>query len=185
MTWARIARGRLALALGTLALATVLGCAHAEERLHVGSKRFTESYILGEILARATGGEHKPGLGNTGIVLAALKAGAIDVYPEYTGTIAAEVVRLNGKPSLAQLNSALARQGLQAGVPLGFNNSYALAMRADRAEALHISKLSELAAHRELKFGLSQEFIGRADGWPGLKSAYALPQAPAGLDHGL
>src|SRR5205814_7094610 len=61
-----------------------LSCtAHAQDRLEIGSKRFTESYILGEILARAAGGEHKPGLGNTGIVAAALKAGAIDVYPEY------------------------------------------------------------------------------------------------------
>ena len=63
-------------------LLIVFACAaHAEDPVRVGSKRFTESYILGEILARAAGGEHRPGLGNTGIVLAALKAGAIDVYP--------------------------------------------------------------------------------------------------------
>jgi osmoprotectant transport system permease protein len=159
--------------------------AHAEDPVRVGSKRFTESYILGEILARAVGGEHKPGLGNTGIVLAALKAGAIDVYPEYTGTIAAEVVRLPGNPSLDQLNAALAKQGLAAGVRLGFNNTYALAMREDRAQALGVAKLSDLARHPELKFGLSQEFIGRADGWPGLKQSYGLPQNPVGLDHGL
>src|SRR5713101_1467649 len=90
----------------------VLACAaHAEDPVRVGSKRFTESYILGEILARAAGGEHKPGLGNTGIVLAALKAGAIDVYPEYTGTIAAEIVRLPGSPGIDQLNAVLAQQG--------------------------------------------------------------------------
>jgi osmoprotectant transport system permease protein len=53
----------------------------AQERLRVGSKRFTESYILGEIIARTAGGVHKPGLGSTGVVLAALKTGAIDVYP--------------------------------------------------------------------------------------------------------
>jgi osmoprotectant transport system permease protein len=168
-------------------LLLVLACAaHAEDPVRVGSKRFTESYILGEILARAAGGEHQPGLGNTGIVLAALKAGAIDVYPEYTGTIAAEIVRLPGSPSLEQLNAALARQGLAAGVPLGFNNTYALAMREDRARALGIAKLSDLVRHPQLKFGLSQEFIGRADGWPGLKRAYGLPQpTPSGLDHGL
>ena len=168
-------------------LLIVFACAaHAEDPMRVGSKRFTESYILGEILARAAGGEHKPGLGNTGIVLAALKAGAIDVYPEYTGTIAAEIVRLPGNPDLEQLNAALRRQGLAAGVKLGFNNGYALAMREDRAQALGIAKLSELARHRGLKFGLSQEFIGRADGWPGLKRAYGLPQpTPSGLDHGL
>src|SRR6267142_2023157 len=159
-------------------LLMVFACAaHAEDPVRVGSKRFTESYILGEILARATGGQHKPGLGNTGIVLSALKAGAIDVYPEYTGTIAAEIVRLPGSPSLEQLNAALAPQGLVAGVPLGFNNTYGLAMREDRAQTLGIRRLSDLRAHAELKFGLSQEFIGRADG---------LPQpTPSGLDHGL
>jgi osmoprotectant transport system permease protein len=159
--------------------------ASAEERLRVGSKRFTESYILGEIVARASGGEHKPGLGSTGIVLAALKAGAIDVYPEYTGTIAAEIVHLRGNPGLDELNRALAGQGLAAGVRLGFNDSYGLAMRAERARVLGIERVSDLARHPEVKLGLSQEFIGRADGWAGLRRAYRLPQTPAGLDHGL
>ena len=168
---------------GVLAVAAT---AQAEERVTIGSKRFTESYILGEVLARATGGEHKPGLGNTGIVLAALKARAIDVYPEYTGTIAAEIVRLPAKSTLEEINRALAAQGLAAGVRLGFNNSYALAMREERAQALGISRLSDLARHPTLRLGLSQEFIGRVDGWAGLKQAYALPHGtPGGLDHGL
>ena len=166
-------------------LAAVICTAHAEDPVRIGSKRFTESYILGEILARASGGELKPGLGNTGIVVAALKAGAIDVYPEYTGTIAAEVVRLPGRWRLDELNRALANQGLAAGVPLGFNNSYALAMREDRAQELGIRTLSDLARHPQLRLGLSQEFLGRADGWPGLKRLYHLPQDPGGLDHGL
>ena len=170
------------------ALVFFLACvcsAQAEDAVRVGSKRFTESYILGEILARASGGELKPGLGNTGIVVAALKAGAIDVYPEYTGTIAAEVVRLRGRWGLDELNRALAAQGLVAGVPLGFNNTYALAMREDRAQELGIHALSDLARYPQLKLGLSQEFIGRTDGWPGLKRLYGLPQQPGGLDHGL
>jgi osmoprotectant transport system permease protein len=71
-------------------------------------------------------------------------------------------------------------------VRLGFNNSYALAMRDDRAQALGIRTLSDLAKHPGLKLGLSQEFIGREDGWSGLKAAYRLPYAtPSGLDHGL
>jgi len=179
----RASRARLKQAV--LVLLALSCTAHAADRLEIGSKRFTESYILGEILARSTGGEHKPGLGNTGIVLAALKAGSIDVYPEYTGTIAAEVVHLPGKSTLEELNVALAKQGLQAGVRLGFNNSYALAMREDRAQALNISRLSDLVRHPEVKLALSQEFLGRADGWDGLKRAYGLPQSPAGLDHGL
>jgi len=166
-------------------LAAAVCTAHAEEGVRVGSKRFTESYILGEILARAVGGEHKPGLGNTGIVAAALKAGSIDVYPEYTGTIAAEIARLPGGATLDELNRALGAQGLAAGVRLGFNNTYALAMREERAQALGVDSLSQLARHPDLKLGLSQEFIGRADGWPGLRTAYSLPQRPQGLDHGL
>jgi len=171
--------------LGALLLAFAACAVHAEDRLRVGSKRFTESYILGEIVARAADGEHKPGLGSTGIVLAALKAGAIDVYPEYTGTIAAEIVRLPGNPGLEELNRALAAQGLAAGVPLGFNDSYGLAMREERARELRIERLSDLAGHPELRLGLSQEFIGRPDGWPGLRRTYRLPQSPSGLDHGL
>jgi osmoprotectant transport system permease protein len=170
---------------GALLLVVAACSAHAEDRLRIGSKRFTESYILGEILARVSGGEHKPGLGNTGIVLAALKAGAIDLYPEYTGTIAAEIVRLPPGATLVELNRALAAEGLAADVPLGFNDTYALAMREDRAAQLGLRRLSDLRRHAELKFGLSQEFLGRADGWPGLRRAYGLPQAPTGLDHGL
>ena len=170
--------------LAALALAAICGAATAQP-LVIGSKRFTESYILGEILARATHGQHKPGLGNTGIVFAALKAGAIDVYPEYTGTLAKEILRLDGSPGLVALNRALAPHGLAAGVPLGFSNGYALAMREDRAEKLGIRTLSDLAKHARLKLGLSQEFLNRQDGWPGLKAEYRLPFAPTGLDHGL
>ncbi len=162
----------------------------AAEALVVGSKRFTESYILGEIVARAARDhapvQYRPGLGNTGIVFAALAAGSIDVYPDYTGTLAREVLRLNGDATLDEINRALAPQGIGAGVALGFANSYALAMRADRADALGIQTLSDLARHPDLRFGLSQEFMGRTDGWPALQRAYGLTRiVPHGLDHGL
>jgi osmoprotectant transport system substrate-binding protein/osmoprotectant transport system permease protein len=177
-------RTLLALALAAIALAS-----HADT-LEIGSKRFTESYILGEVLKRqvegSTAAEHKPGLGNTGIVFNALKSGAIDLYPEYTGTIAKEILKLDGKSSIEDLDRALAREGLALGVPLGFNNTYALAMREDQAQKLGVRSISELATHPDIRLGLSQEFLGRADGWPGLKAAYALPQpTPQGLDHGL
>ncbi len=160
--------------------------AHAET-MKVGSKRFTESYILGEIIVRTAGDAvHRPGLGNTGILYAALKSGSIDLYPEYTGTIAKEILKLDGSPDLAALNRALAPLGFGIAAPLGFNNSYALAMREERAQKLGIRTLSDLAKHPQLKLGLSQEFIGRTDGWPGLKAAYGIPiAAPSGLDHGL
>ena len=172
----------------SLALALTLVClAGGAEPLKVGSKRFTESYILGEILVQRSGDAvHRPGLGNTGIVFAALKTGSIDLYPEYTGTIAKEILKLEGGFGVDRLNRELAPQGLGVAVPLGFNNGYALAMREERARALGIGKLSDLLAHPAIKLGLSQEFIGRADGWPGLKAAYGLPLAtPSGLDHGL
>ena len=158
-----------------------------EETLRVGSKRFTESYILGEIIVQSVPGraEHKPGLGNTGIVYAALKAGSIDLYPEYSGTIAREILKLEGAFTLDELNRRLAPDGLGVAVRLGFNNTYALAMRETEAERLSVRTLSDLAHHAGLKLGLSQEFIARADGWPALKRAYAMPQAPTGLDHGL
>jgi osmoprotectant transport system permease protein len=167
-----------------LCACAAFAAAHADT-VKVGSKRFTESYVLGEIVARTAHGEHRPGLGSTGIVFAALRAGSIDVYPDYTGTLAREILRLEGRPGIAEIDRALARQGLGAGIPLGFNDGYALAMRAERAAALGIGSLSQLASHPELKFGLSQEFTARTDGWPGVKAAYGLPQAPIGLDHGL
>ena len=183
---------RVVVVLAGLATAAAIATtAWSQDTLRVGSKRFTESYILGEVLVQAAAragakAEHKPGLGNTGIVYAALKAGSIDVYPEYTGTIASEILKLDGKPGLEEINRALAPLGFGASVPLGFNNSYALAMRDERAQSLGIRALSDLARHPQLKLGLSPEFVGRADGWPGLKAAYRLLHpSPAGLDHGL
>jgi osmoprotectant transport system permease protein len=157
--------------------------------LRVGSKRFTESYILGEVLAQTAGArakaEHRSGLGNTAIVFEALKSGSIDLYPEYTGTIALEILKASGPLSLAEMDALLAKQGLGVAVPLGFNNSYALALRGVDAVGLRVARLSDLAAHASLRFGLSHEFLGRADGWPGLAQAYQLPQQPLALDHGL
>jgi osmoprotectant transport system permease protein len=161
----------------------------ADAPLTVGSKRFTESYILGEIVAQTAAPHaavtHKPGLGNTAVVLEALKAGAIDVYPEYLGTIDAEILK-NPKPTdLDTMRRQLAAMGLGVGVPLGFQNTYALAMSSARATALGVRRIGDLARHRELAFGLSHEFLGRADGWPGLATRYALPHKPTGIDHGI
>ena len=185
----RIAPVALALALFANTVATA---AAQEHKFTVGSKRFTESYILGEIItqtARRVGEAtvvHKRGLGNTAIVLNALTGGNIDVYPEYTGTIAKEILKLDAVPPLEALNTRLAAMGLGVAIPLGFNNTYALAMRGDDARAKGITRLSDLKAHPDLRLGFSQEFIGRADGWPGLEKAYGLPfETPRGIDHGL
>jgi len=154
--------------------------------------------VLGEIVRQTLqrqgiAAEHKQGLGNTGILDAALASGAVDVYPEYTGTIVRELLKrtpdpAHPNPSLAELNEWLAPRGLKAAVPLGFNNTYALAMLESRAQALHIERISDLRKPEAaaLKLGFSHEFLERADGWPALKAAYQLGYAPpAGLDHGL
>lgn len=172
-------------------------CAHAADTVVVGSKRFTESYILGELVRQTLeqGGVkavHKQGLGNTGILEKALASGAVDLYPEYTGTIVGELLKRDlakdGNPTLAQLNEWLAPRGLKAGVPLGFNNTYALAMRDSEAQRLGIKTIGDLAKlpAGALKLGLSHEFLVRADGWPALQRAYGIALQPgAALDHGL
>jgi len=163
----------------------------AQGTVNVGSKRFTESYILGEIVAgtiRRAGeahAAHRRGMGNTAIVFAALKNGTVDLYPEYTGTIAFELLGRGRAADLAALNRDLAPLGLGVAVPLGFDNSYALAMLESRAISLGIRTISDLSRHPHLKLAVSQEFLNRRDGWPALRSAYGLPFAPRGLDHGL
>lgn len=181
------------LLMAVVAQLALSASASAAEPLRIGSKRFTESYVLAEILAQtARAGdpgavvEVRQGLGNTAIVHAALKSGAIDVYPEYLGTIEREILghAATGAP-LAQLQAELRPLGLAIGVPLGFNNGYALAMRSAQARELGLTALSQLKGQASLRFGLSNEFLGRADGWPGLSRRYGLPQSPTGLDHGL
>ncbi|HSB48768.1 MAG TPA: glycine betaine ABC transporter substrate-binding protein [Burkholderiales bacterium] len=181
---------RIALSALGLLLLPALGL--AQPVVNIGSKRFTESYILAEIMARTVeaAGEsrarHHPGLGNTAILFAALKSAAIHAYPEYTGTIAVEQMGLARVPDLAELNRLLAPHGLAAAVPFGFSNTYALAMRSARADELGITRLSDLSRHPGLKLALSQEFLNRKDGWPALRGAYGFSFASVrGLDHGL
>jgi osmoprotectant transport system permease protein len=172
-------------------LLLVLGAAAAQaEPLTVGSKRFTESYILGELIAqtaRAAGTEveFRPGMGGTAILYEALRTGAIDLYPEYTGTIAREILRGEAPASLAALNARLAPLGLAAAVPLGFNNTYAIGVRREVAEKRGLRRVSDLKGQRGLRLGFGHEFLARRDGWPGLAAAYGLAQRPRGLDHGL
>lgn len=166
--------------------------AMAAETLRVGSKRFTESYILGEVIAgtaRRAGlksVEHRPGLGNSAILFSALKSGAIDIYPDYSGTVALELLGLKTVPSLAELNRQLAGHGLAAGVMLGFNNAYALAMSEKRAGQSGISVIGDLRGMQALRAGLSPEFLNRRDGWPALHAAYRLDGLKVrSLEHGL
>ena len=193
MTRHTVRRGTLASAIGLLAtLVLLLAIPAAADTLRVGSKRFTESYILGELIAgtaRHAGAghvEHKPGLGNTAILFAALKSGAIDIYPDYSGTVALELLGLAKVPALAEINRHLAPHGLAAGVLLGFGNSYALAMAEDEAVRHNIVRISDLTRVGTVRLGLSTEFLNRKDGWKALRDTYGLKRLePRGLDHGL
>jgi len=164
----------------------------ASPPLRVGSKRFAESHILAEIAvqsARASGQAgalHVEGLGATAIAFKALEDGEIDLYPDYTGTIADTIFHEGGAPSIEALTTALDARGLGMIGALGFENTYALAVRANLFEAKRIKTISDLARSPELAVGVSHEFLGRADGWPGLVSQYGLaPREVRAMDHGL
>lgn len=163
----------------------------AAETVTIGSKKFTESVILGELAAQLAGragvqASHRRELGGTRVLWNALRHGDIDLYPEYTGTLTQEIFGQREIQDLGDLRAALAAQGLGMTAPLGFNNTYALGMRRVRAEELGIRTLSDLRAHPQLRLGFSNEFLNRADGWPGLRARYGLPQqAVRGLDHDL
>lgn len=166
----------------------------AKEPLVIGSKRFTESYIIGEILKQVAEEQNeadvifKQGLGNTGVVFAALQAGLIDLYPEYTGTIASEIFHLQAHRGveLSTLRKKMASLGLGISPPLGFSNSYALAIKKELSDHLGLKKISDLKKFPDLNLGFSQEFMGRIDGWMGLKEYYQLPnQSFLGIDHSL
>jgi osmoprotectant transport system permease protein len=183
----------------TCALALHPRAARAEPKaLHVASKAFTESVILAEVvtqLERSAGlrVDHRVGLGGTRLVWDALLQGSVDVYPEYTGTLLDEILEAGSAKSAPPdpvtrewLVRALAAYGVGISEPLGFNNSYAVGVSADRARALNLSRISDLRAHPELRFGFSNEYMSRKDGWPALREKYGLPQSDVqGLDHDL
>ncbi len=156
----------------------------------VGSKKFTESYVLAEIAKRSLENagikaEHRQGMGGTIILWEALRGGGIDVYPEYTGTIAEEILKQPGA-STAQIRSALSAQDIGMTDDLGFNNTYALVMRRNQADQIGIKSISDLRTHPELKFGLTHEFLERHDGWRPLSERYQLaPKDVVGIDHAL
>lgn len=166
-------------ALVTLLVVLVAPAAHAEV-VRVGSKSFTESYVLAEIAAQAietTGGarvERRLGLGGTGITYRAVAHGSIDVYPEYTGTISRAILKDPAAESVETLRARLRPLGLTISAPLGFENTYALAVRADVARRLGLERISDLARHPELSAAFTSGFLERDDGWPGLRRHYGL-----------
>ena len=145
-----------------------------EKVIKVGSKKFTENVILGEMITQLIQqknikAEHLKEIGGTRVLWNALLKGDIDIYPEYTGTIKEEILAAKNIKDNQQLKSYLDSIGIEISKPLGFNDTYAIGMKKEKAEKLGIDKLSDLKKYPDLKFGFSNEFMDRKDGWPGLK----------------
>jgi osmoprotectant transport system permease protein len=159
--------------------------------IKIGSKKFTESVILGSLATQLVRDiypkvEHLKELGGTRILWNALIRGEIDIYPEYTGTIIQEILADKHIKSAKDLPVILNSYGISISKPLGFNNTYALGMNNKRAKELNIHSISDLINFPDLKFGFTNEFMDRKDGWPSLKQFYQLPQTNVvGLDHDL
>lgn len=178
--------------LTTFVLAVFASAADSSRpEVKVGSKKFTESVILGEIvgdLAKNAGAMvvHRRELGGTRLLWDALLRGEIDIYPEYTGTISGEILAGEGISDQSELRTALGRHGVLMTKSLGFNNTYAIGIKKETCKKLGISSISDLRRYSKLKFGFSNEFMDRADGWPGLRKRYGLPQKKVfGMDHDL
>ncbi len=185
-------RGRRNIALfAALAIAALssVNAARFNPDIRVGSKKFTESVILAEIvvdLGTIAGATvvHRQELGGSRLLWSALLAGEIDLYPEYTGTLMREILANEHIADEAGLAAALAKRGLRVSRSLGFRDTYALGMMRQTAERLRITKISDLARNGSLRFGMSDEFLNRTDGWPALRRAYRLDVPDVrGLDH--
>lgn len=178
--------------LGLLAILSFFPAAPClAQPILVGSKKFTESYVLAEIAKRAIGKngspvDHRQGMGGTIILWQALRSDQIAVYPEYTGTIGEEILKASPNASAAEMREQLAKFGVGMSGELGFNNTYALVMSRAAAEQKQIRRISDLRNHPALKLGLTHEFLNRRDGWRPLSERYQLPtQNVVGIDHGL
>jgi osmoprotectant transport system permease protein len=168
-----------------------LAQAGLERPIVIACKQDVEGQVLAEIMAqllenRGFAVERRFSLGGTLICFEALKRGAIDVYPEYTGTIEQAILQLPGRVSHAQMRELLGvRFKLEMLEFFGFSNTYALAMNGATAERLGLKRVSDLKEHPELRFGFSNEFKNRADGWLGLRQASGLTAEPVGMEHAL
>ena len=159
--------------------------------LKIGSKKFTENVILGEIAAQLahlndSNVKYLKEIGGTRILWNALVKGDIDIYPEYTGTIKEEILAGYPVADDSFMKNILNKMNISISKSLGFNDNYAVGMKKDVADKLHIRTISDLKNYPGLRFGFSNEFMDRKDGWPGLRIKYELPQKNVtGLDHDL
>jgi osmoprotectant transport system permease protein len=182
---------RATITIGLVCLASATRAGGEPPSIRVGSKAFTESVVLAEMithLAALEGGDatHVEGLGGTRLLWEALRAGQIDIYPEYTGTLSEEIFAGQDVHGVKALRAKLAESGLRMTGSLGFNNTYVIGMKEDLADRLGIECVSDLRDHPDLTVRVSNEFMKRADGWGALARRYRLPQHDVrGLEHAL
>jgi osmoprotectant transport system substrate-binding protein len=191
---------RFSLVCLVLAALLLSSCASSHsDRIVVGSKNFTESLILGELLAQQIEAnthlkvERRFYLAGTYICQQALLAGRIDLYPEYTGTALTAVLKQKVGGDRANVYQRVkseyeARLGLTLGPPFGFNDTFAMEVRGDDARRLGVKTLSQAAAFTpKWRAGFGYEFMERPDGYAGLAAAYGLRFAapPRIMDLGL
>ena len=155
--------------------------AFAADPIVIGGKIFTESYVLGEIAAQSIEASsqvpvtRKLGMGSTGILFEALKSGAIDVYPDYSGTLAEAILKRPELKSLDEIRQALSGLGLTISGSLGFNDTYALAVKEEFAKQHDLHSIGDLIPIESgVRAGFSYEFMDRKDGYPGLVESYHL-----------
>jgi osmoprotectant transport system substrate-binding protein len=176
----------------------LLACAcRGRDTVRVGSKNFTEQVLLGEIAAQALEAqgvevERKLDLGGSFVCHQALIAGELDLYPEYSGTAFTAILKEKPISDPAAVRERVSREyasrwKLAWSPPLGFENTFAIVMRGDDARRRGVTKISDLAAHPDLRPGFGYEFVERADGYPGLAAAYGLAfrARPREMDLGL
>lgn len=170
-------------------LALILSACAKKSPLTVGSKNFTESVILGEMVAQKLESagckvDRRLNMGGTFVCDAAIRSGQIDTYVEYSGTALSAIL----KAPNANIESAYSKAGLQWGPALGFNNTFAMIVRKADSDRLGLHRISDLA-HVVATFrpGFGYEFVERPDGWNGLQQAYGLTFAtsPKTMDLGL
>jgi osmoprotectant transport system substrate-binding protein len=164
----------LAFAVGTAAAQTV----------RVGSKNFTEQFVLAELYAQALEAagikvERKINLGGTLIAHKALEEKEIDFYPEYTGTMLLAVLKqetmTDRKAVYDKVKAEYAAKGLVVLNETPFQNTYNMVVRPETAAQYRLETLSDLAkVAKELKLGAGPEFRDRKDGLPGLKAKYGM-----------
>jgi osmoprotectant transport system substrate-binding protein/osmoprotectant transport system permease protein len=181
--------------IAMLLAALMTGSASAADSIVIGGKIFTEGYILGEIAAQTIESSspvpvtRKLGMGSTGILFEGLRSGAIDLYPDYTGTLAEAILKRPELKSLEEIRQALSDMGLTTSGSLGFNDTYALAVNEEFADKYNLRTIGDLIPiESNVRAAFSYEFMDRKDGYPGLIDNYHLkfnPQKVNRMEHTL